>query len=380
MEIYTLDKNLNTNLIIDSFESFIWNVRYNEYGDFEIYARPSKELIDAFENDTYVWIPEEPNRPMFIETIAITTDVEEGNHLKITGHSLESVLDRRIIYHDTELKGNFQDMIEKLLNAAVINPTDTKRKIDNFKMVKSEDTRITEITIDTKVNGGEKLGETINTLCQEKDIGWKITFNDDNEFVFELFAGVDRSYDQDTNDYVVFSKDFDNLISSDYTNDKIAYNVTATVIVGESDGYNKPQGQRPTESLGDSNDIVYLDITNASGLDRIEVKTDCSNVSSKKEDDTQMWWSDYHEVLYNKGKEEVEKLVKNSWTLEAEINHSGMFEYGKHYFVGDILQIENEYGITKKVRVTEMIRSQDTSGLSMYPTFTILEEKTEGGS
>jgi len=380
MEVYSLDRNLNVSMIIDSFESFIWNVRYNDYGDFEIYTRPSKELIDVFENDTYVWIPEEPNRPMFIETIAITTDVEEGNHLKITGHSLESVLDRRIIYHDTELKGNLQDMIEKLLNASVINPTDTKRKIANFKMVKSEDTRITSKTVDTKVNGGEKLGETINTLCQEKDIGWRITFNDENEFVFELFAGTDRSYDQSENDYVVFSKDFDNLISSDYTNDKRLTNATATVIVGESDGYNKPQGERPEESLGDSNDIVYLDITDASGLDRIEVKTDCSNVSSKKEDDTQMWWAEYHDILYNKGREEVEKLIKNSWTFEAEVNYQGMFEYGKHYTVGDILQVENEYGITKKVRVTEMIRSQDSSGISMYPTFAILDENMEGGS
>lgn len=380
MELYTLDKDLNTNTIIDSFESLIWNVRYNEYGDFEIYTRPSKELIDVFENDTYVWIAEEPNRPMFIEAITITTDVEEGNHLKITGHSLESLLDRRIIYHDTELKGNFQEMVKKLLTDAIINPSDTKRKIDNFKMVDSEDTRITEVEVDTKVNGGEKLGETINTLCQEKDIGWRITINDKNEFVFELFAGADRSYDQDVNDYVVFSKDFDNLISSDYTNDKMINNITATVIVGESDGYDKPQGQRPAESLGDSNDIVYLDITDATGLDRIEVKTDCSSISSKKEDDTQMWWTEYHEILYNKGREEVEKLIKNSWTLEAEINYAGMFEYGTHYQVGDILQIENEYGIAKKVRVTEMIRSQDSSGLSMYPTFSILEEKSEGGS
>lgn len=370
MEIWSLDENFNANKIIDSFESLIWNVRYNDYGDFEIYTYPEQELIDMFENDSYVWISEEPRRPMVIESLKITTNAEDGNRMTITGKSLESILDWRCVWYDTVLNGNFQNEIQRLVNAAVISPDDDGRRIPGFTFKVSEDSRITSLTIDTKISAGEKLGESINKLCQEKDVGWKVYLDDEYNFVFELFAGNDRSYDQDALPYVVFSKGFDNLISSDYEVRKGGY--TATLVRGERDAYVEEHG------TGDENDCVRLVIdATATGLNRKEVITDCSSLSSKREDDTQMFWTEYHSILESKGRENVANLNKGEETIEAELDYQGLFKYGEDYELGDILQVENEYGISAKVRVTEMIRSQDTSGISMYPTFTVIKE---GGS
>lgn len=367
MEVWSLDKDFNTNKIIDSFESLIWNVRYNDYGDFEVYTYPDPELIDMFNTDMYMWIKEEPYRPMVIESLKIETDAENGNRMTITGRSLESLLDRRCVWYDTILKGNFQNEVIRLLNNNVVSPQDDARRIPNFIVKTSDDTRITEIEVDTKVSAGEKLGETINSLCQEKDIGWKVYLDDDYNFIFELFCGNNYSYEQDENSFVVFSKNFDNLISSDYEVHKNAY--TATLIVGERDAYVEEHG------TGDENDCVRLVIDpSATGLDRSEVKTDCSGVSSKREDDTQMYYTEYHSILESKGRENVATLNKGEETVEAELDYNGMFHYGDDYEVGDILQLENEYGIVAKVRVTEMIRSQDTSGIAMYPTFTVIKE------
>lgn len=43
------------------------------------------------------------------------------------------------------------------------------------------------------------------------------------------------------------------------------------------------------------------------------------------------------------------------------------------FFLGDMVQIVNEYGIEGKARVTEFIRSQSKEGLDSYPTFVTVE-------
>lgn len=37
--------------------------------------------------------------------------------------------------------------------------------------------------------------------------------------------------------------------------------------------------------------------------------------------------------------------------------------------MGDIVQIVNEFGIESKSRVIEVVRSQSTEGIDIYPTF-----------
>lgn len=37
MDLYVLNKNLETTGVIDAYESLIWTPRYYTYGDFELY-------------------------------------------------------------------------------------------------------------------------------------------------------------------------------------------------------------------------------------------------------------------------------------------------------------------------------------------------------
>lgn len=44
------------------------------------------------------------------------------------------------------------------------------------------------------------------------------------------------------------------------------------------------------------------------------------------------------------------------------------------YSLGDIVQFNGEYGLSRKVRVVEFIRSFDATGLTAYPAFEVIEE------
>ena len=352
MEVYILNDNFEMLHLVDSFTSFIWTDRYNKAGDFEIYMPTSSENLDKFTPNYYIW-DKDSEHLMIIEDIKTKADVESGNNLTVTGRSLESILDRRVIWNKTEFTNNasLQDAFEQLIEENIIGTHNgsaiagfvQERKISNFIFEKSTDTAITSLTLEAQYNG-ENLYDVITKVCEEKKIGFKITLNDSNQFVFKLYVGVDRSYSQSTNPYVVFSPNFENIINSEYTESLSTYKNVA-LVVGEGDDPKKV-------SSGD---------TTVTGLNRREIYLQDSNLKAENTDDQ------YKE----KGIEEL-KNYKIDKIFEGEVETSGIFKYQRDYFIGDILELEDEYGRQSRTRVVEFIRNQDDSGYKAYPSFEVV--------
>ena len=99
--------------------SLLWVDRYNSYGDFELYFAMDPQLLTYLKEDYYLWL-EDSEHCMIIENIKINADTEEGAHLIVTGRSLESILERRIIWEQRIFSGNLQNAIQKMLNENII--------------------------------------------------------------------------------------------------------------------------------------------------------------------------------------------------------------------------------------------------------------------
>ena len=65
---------------------------------------------------------------------------------------------------------------------------------------------------------------------------------------------------------------------------------------------------------------------------------------------------------------------KEDELFEGEIDPMAMFVYGEDYFLGDIVQIKNEFGIEARVRIEEIIFSYDKDGYTVVPTFSVVED------
>lgn len=96
MELLVLNTAFESIAVVDTYESLIWTDRYNAYGDFEIFFAMDTSLLEYLKEDNYLWL-KESEHCMIIEEIKIDSDTEDGNHLIVTGRSLESILERRII-------------------------------------------------------------------------------------------------------------------------------------------------------------------------------------------------------------------------------------------------------------------------------------------
>ena len=131
MDLTVLNTDLNAVSIIDTYESFIWTDRYCEYGDFELYTMMTNTVLGFIKQDYYV-MNRDSEHVMIIEKIQITSDAENGNHVTVTGRSLESILNRRIVWGQKTITGNLQNGIKTLLMDAIISPSDSSRQISNF--------------------------------------------------------------------------------------------------------------------------------------------------------------------------------------------------------------------------------------------------------
>lgn len=361
MEILVLDENFVSIALVDEFESLIWTDRYQAYGDFELYLPMDIRYVDIFKKDYYLWIKESPH-VMIIDKIQINSDIDLGVHLTVTGKSLESILTRRIIWEQTRFQTKIDTAIKQMIEDAIINPSLDIRKIPNFVYQTSSDSTIDEITIDKQYTG-TNLYEAVVELCKLNGIGFKITLTDSNDFVFQLYNGADRSYEQLKNPYVIFSPKFDNLISSEYfeTNEN---EKNVALVAAENEGHG-----RRTYTIGE-----------VSGLHRREMYVDARDIQSEETDEngntTQIPDDEYMEKLKKRGEEKMLPYKSETvFTGESETLRS--FKYGTDFFMGDIVQVEDGYGHTNRARIIEFIFSQSEEGLQFYPTFEVVEEKEE---
>ena len=357
MELLILDKDFNSSETLDIFESLIWTDRYFGYGDFELYMPANEEILKILPLGYYLY-NRESEHIMIVEDLEIETDVEEGAHLKITGRSLESILERRIVWNQTVLEGSLQDGIKKLLDENIISPKDDSRKIPNFIFKASEDERITELTIYAQYYG-ENLYDTIVNICKSENLGFKIILEGTN-MIFSLYMGIDRSYGQDTNPYVIFSPGFDNLMNNNYVESEKTLKTTA-LVAGEGEGSDRKVT------------TVSIEKITSMGLDRRELFVDAAGVSSSVNGET-ISDDEYMKQLSQKGSEELSKN-KKTISFEGEVDISATYEFGSDYYIGDVVQVINEFGCQSGSRITEFIRSQDDTGLEYYPTFETLDEE-----
>lgn len=369
--VYLLDKNYDAYDAIDKFKSMLWTVRFAKAGEFELYVPADLEIVKRFHEGDYAWI-EDSDRLMIVEDINLQTDAEDGDYLIISGRSLESILERRIIWGMTVITGNFQNGIKTLLERNVISPAIESRKIPNFTFKESTDPRITELTVEAQYFG-ENLYEEIEKLCEEKKVGFRVLPKGAGGFEFSLYAGEDRSYNQIKNPWVVFAPNYENLQSSNYLYSKKNFK-NATLVGGQGENW--------------SRDTVEVVSDLSSGLDRRETFTDASGVTNdtsgiendetlteeEKQAAITALTEEYNEQLRQKGQEELSKTSITE-TFDGEIDASIQYVYREDFDLGDIVQIVNAYGMEASTRVSEIVISHDATGKTVVPTFTVKEDE-----
>ena len=371
MKIIVMYSDFTNLAVLDSFDSLIWTERYWEYGDFELVVGATKENIDLYKQDRYIWL-DDSDEVMIIEDIEITTDIEQGDIMTIMGRSLTSILDRRVAWASVHGTGNISDQIKMVLEANCINATESKRNFPNL-IYRAPDTFDPSTYTDVfSASKGENIYERIQKFCQKQRIGFHI-FNDpehDGTFVFQLYSGTDRSYEQKDNPYVIFSPDFNSLSNSTakftnsdkknvmYAMGQEDYSSLAESTTEDTSGYNRREG---------SLDATDVEIT----MDNPNYDPDNPDSGSPQIDRPR---PEIEHDLMMRAQEELSKLGADK-EFDGSTDQNGQFVYRRDYNIGDIVQVKNVFGLEFRTRIEEYIRSYNESGFTAYPSFVVVGQE-----
>lgn len=377
MQLFVLDKSFEVVNLCDSFSSLIWTERYSGYGDFELYLPASMENINLFPRGFYLWLIEPPvfdrngnkietrNDVMIIEKTELSTNIEDGDQLVVSGRSLEALLLRRVIPKKVTYESvDPRTIIRTILNENIVAPSESARKVPNFKIAIDSSQRPDTKDKRTYDFDGDYVYDAIKTICDDYDWGFSLDLKSDDHWQtsylsFSTVYGTDRSYEQVENPYMVFSQRFDNLISSDTIEDDTEFFNSAYVSSTEETKDNK------TRRL-----IKY--VANNSGRSGWDIReTFYTDSDTKLSDDNNNPRPDsaIYPELEKYGKDEL-KSQKSNDSFNAEIALFESVRYHRDYDIGDIIQFDNAYGVNKTARITEYVRNEDANGYREYPTFT----------
>lgn len=365
---YVEIRNAETQIIdiIDTATSIIWHSVYFGVGDFEIYAAATPEIIALLLTGQYVTRPD--NREIgIIEKIEIQNENEGERMIIASGRFVKSILDRRLIYKlsgstntPTILRGNVESAVRSVvLNNAIACEFDSKRNIDVLGL--GDVANIPLRIVDANGNAAQKqvsygnLLEYTDALLEEYGIGATCILRN-GKFLYTLYRGIDRSKgNADGNAPIVFSEEFDNLISSNYAHDTQGAK-NAALIGGEGEGVQR---------------YYSLVETPVTGLQRREMWVDASSISRTykdegDEEEKTYTEAEYKQMLDAQGQQELAPLVETE-TFDGVIDvTNGNYIFGRDFALGDIVTVQDkELDKYINVRIREVTEAQDEDGYSV---------------
>jgi hypothetical protein len=389
MEIYILDANYDKIALIDEAESVLWQPKFNDLGESEIYISCSVEMLSILKKGHYLYRYDDE---MFckIEDVEIETDVENGDYIIATAKDMSNILSGRIVRNKITFSGTVANFLKTVLMDNVINPSVSARKIDNFvfDMTSAEMSKFTE-TIETTVASEDVLRLIIAT-CKAYNYGFRTSFDTDTyELKFKLYKGVNRALD-DTDNYVEFSPEFGNINSSRYkTSDANCKNVVYIGYVGDDEqehllsmfnGNKEPSGEERREIYVDgtstSRDITLEELAqifpnvSVSGNECIATVNGVQKVVAVVTDDKYTVTDETYLLLIRAigYKALAERVSAEEFSGEVDVKET--YQYKVDYNLGDIVKVINEYGIEANAQVVEVMESEDNdNGHVIEPRF-----------
>lgn len=335
--------------IVEAPTSAIWTRRWNKPNDFELYFPASEEALELLEDDFFI-TREDAEEVMLIEHIEIITDEENGNYMLISGRGVECILERRIIWNQTTVSGRVDACMHQLVFENVIYPDDPDRAMTLIMYAPT----VTTETMKAQYTGKNLLA-TVEEVCAAHGLGFRAVADFTYGYLvprLELMKGTDRSEGQTATSPVVFSAEYENLLSSSYVMDTSGFKNVA-LVAGEGEGK-----ARKRATYG-----------RASGMARREVYVDARDMSTN---DGEISDADYAVQLEARG---AEALAENALmeSFDGEISTDNTFVLNEDYFLGDVVTVENEYGIRKDSRIASIMESWDETGHQTVPTFENVE-------
>lgn len=363
MELLTLDSNYQPAELVERYTSLLWTERYFSTGDFQLVTTDVERMLKLLPLETFVTV-RDSTVPMVVEVHKIEKPKDGPPKLTVAGRSFESILDRRVAVMFEAGIGT--PRIQWLENAA----KESDAAYQAIRKIIGDTSRIGSLPAQSPINSPNDAFSMVD-LTAPKDFedappGLPLTMTDyeikpgnlytmamelmttnhhalkavrpeprDHKMGLEIYNGADLT------NSVVFDARFDQFEDSTYL---LSYAGSAdwAYVSSKTSSQTVSKTQAP-EPTGLNRRVLYLDLSGEE-------------------------YADSEESRSTRGLIELYKL--NATALyEGKLSDQFISGFNNDYFLGDIIRLDGQYGLSENVRVSEFIRSDDTTGNKAYPTF-----------
>lgn len=395
MELYILSPKYEILGVIDEAESVLWNKKYNDVGECEIYSPFTDELFSLLRRGNFIYRYDDD---MFceIQKIEITTDAEQGDYIIATGADICSRISGRIIRYPTVYSGSVAEFIKKILNENVVAPPNSYRVMSDLTLDEDSFSAFSSSKDVIEANAlGDDVLELIISACKSYNYGFRVSYDMSiGKLVFRLYMGENKATTQ-SDKYIEFSPAFANILSTEYSEDESNYKnvvyigykneVDTISLLSMYNGNTQPTGANRKEvyidGTGQSREITYEELkqmypgVTKSGtkyyitVDDEQIAVATSVTDESGEEQITMTNYTFLSVIRRLGRFELaDRIIKQDFSGNVDTGET--YKYKTDYNLGDIVKVVNEYGIAAAAQITEVMESEDTeSGYVVEPKF-----------
>jgi len=372
MEPFTLNRSFLKQDVIDAFHSIIWTERYYGDSDVELVVPATQTMIQKLEEGTFLGL-DESDEVMILETANI-----EENKLKVTGISLLKWLNNRFIrisaahedrywYISGATPGNILWIVvynmccqgsPYLSGSIPIGVTNPQSLIIPGLGLKDYDKSGSNVSV------GVPYGPVFAALYEiatTYEVGMQITLESATEASYSLgfrsYKGLNRTSGQTENPVVRFSPAMDS-----FTNIKELRSIAALKTLVYAFAPQNPDGLATTPGVSALTGPQYT------GFDLRAQLVFAEDITTDQVGGSQ---ANLVNILNSRA---YDALTTNHFikAVDGEIVPNNQFQYGIHYNLGDVIEVQGNSDIVQSARITEYIRAQDDAGERAYPTVAML--------
>lgn len=363
MDIYRMDSLFNKKDIIENYISAIWTERYNQYGDVQLVFPSDTDEAAGIIEGSFLYL-DGSSEAMIVETV----NTEEGL-TKVVGQSLMGFFVNRIMrpgWDDATDNWSLTGAAGTIANNIMHHMCETGGNMDSNLVVPNGAAEIfAGISIVTPPTGTSitvalpfgTVYDGIKSVCDLDNLGFWVRPIDvstgTGHIKFKAYRGLDRTSAQSTNGVVIFESALDA-----FTNVKELRSIS---------GYRHACYAWPANITAQSQiQVAYAtgaSVSTPTGFDRRTMAIVCDDVDSTI--------ANLSTILTQRA---IDALANNNYIrmLDGQLVPQPQFVYGTHYNLGDIVELRDTSNVGQPARITEYIRSQDTSGEVAYPTLSVI--------
>jgi hypothetical protein len=355
--------NANLNLLnaepINNYDSIMWIERYDKAGEFTLQAKLSSGIVGLLGLGSII-SHTKTYEACIVESIEINESVDLDPTVTITGRSLVSYLEHRIVGENIILSPPTVPYTPYILSS---NPIQVQIRTLINQHITTLSSNLTaqesdsDLVVDERIIERKDVYSAVLDLLSLNALGIR-TVRKNSEGAIDFTSLTKTLYyihsGRDLSDSIIFSWDYGELESASYLFSIKNYKNTA-VVHGkfiETIVYDTPMPSEPYDKrvmIVDARDIDESLIYVPTGTELADIIAAMNARGA--------------EALAN------QRILDIS---NVDISKTTSYSYRTDYDIGDIVSISGNYGIIEQRRVIEFVEIEDENGETGYPTLSVL--------